>query len=108
MTMPLNRVRILQRCVAEAFDLSPHDILQPNHRKRLVRARWAGMFLARELLQFSWMGISRKFGDCDHTTALRGHRVTRALMVDDTDFCIKVETARTDFLQRTASWGCSR
>ena len=108
MTMPLNRVRILQWCVAAAFDLSPHDILQPNHRRRLVRARWAGMYLARELLQFSWPRISRKFGDCDHTTALRAHRVAGALMVDDTDFRVKVETARVDFLLQTASWGCSR
>lgn len=102
MMMPLNRIRILQRCVATAFDLSPCDILQPNHRKRLVRARWAGMYLARELLHLSWIGISRKFGDCDHTTALRGHRTTCVLMIDDMDFRVKVETARADFLLQTA------
>lgn len=101
MTMPLNRVRILQRCVAGAFDVSPDDVLEPNHHKKFVRARWAGMYLTRELLRFSWMGISRKFGVCDHTTALRAHRAAGALMISNADFCVKVETARADFLLQT-------
>ena len=105
--MMMPRVRILQRCVAKAFDVSPNDLVKPSYRKRFIRARQAGMYLTRELLRTSWLGTSRKFGVCEHTTALRAHRAAGALMISDADFGVKVEKARIDFLQQTASWGAS-
>jgi chromosomal replication initiation ATPase DnaA len=103
--IPLSRIRILQQCVATAFDLSPRDVIEPSRHSRRVRARQAGMYLARELLELSLLGIGRKFGVCDHTSALRAYRFTSALMISDMDFREKVETARADFLQRTATTG---
>jgi hypothetical protein len=83
---PLSRIRILQRCVATAFDLPYQDVIEPSRRLRRVRARQAGMYLARELLEFSLLGIGRKFGVCDHTSAVRACRFIQDLMISDMEF----------------------
>jgi chromosomal replication initiator protein len=63
------------RATAETFGFSIDELIGPNRRRPLVQARQIGMYVFRELTDYSYPAIGREFGGRDHTTAI--HAVTK-------------------------------
>ena len=63
------------RATADTFGFSVDELIGPNRRRPLVQARQIGMYVFRELTDYSYPAIGREFGGRDHTTAI--HAVTK-------------------------------
>lgn len=63
-------VDFIQRCVAEEFNVSLHDLKIKRRNKNIVLPRQIAMYLSRELTDLSLPEIGAFFGGKDHTTVL--------------------------------------
>lgn len=63
-------VDFIQRCVAEEFGLSLHDLKTRRRTKNIVLPRQIAMYLSRELTELSLPEVGECFGGKDHTTVL--------------------------------------
>ncbi|MBM3249068.1 MAG: chromosomal replication initiator protein DnaA [Candidatus Omnitrophica bacterium] len=63
-------IDIIQRKVADFFDLSLHDLKTKRRNKNIVLPRQIAMYLSRELTNQSLPEIGELFGGKDHTTVL--------------------------------------
>jgi hypothetical protein len=97
------RMGILQTCVAQAFDVAEHKLTGPDRELEVVRARHAGMFLARDELGTPFREVGRRFGERKHTTVMNGYRHAIALMLTNEMFREKIERARAEFRAITRS-----
>jgi chromosomal replication initiation ATPase DnaA len=102
-TQSFARMRILQTCVAQAFEVPQHKLTGPDRELEVVRARHAGMFLARDELGTPFREVGRRFGDRKHTTVMNGYRHAIALMLTNEMFREKIERARAEFRAITRS-----
>ncbi|MFH1640787.1 MAG: chromosomal replication initiator protein DnaA [Candidatus Omnitrophota bacterium] len=66
-------VDFIQRCVAEEFGISLHDIKTRRRQKTIVFPRQVAMYLSRELTELSLPEIGNFFGGKDHTTVLHAY-----------------------------------
>jgi len=55
---------------ATTFGFTVEDLCGPSRRRPLVIARQIGMYVFRELTDFSYPAIAREFGGRDHTTVM--------------------------------------
>ena len=61
------------------FGFSVEDICGTSRRRPLVTARQIGMYVFRELTDFSYPAIAREFGGRDHTTVIHAvEKIVRA------------------------------
>jgi chromosomal replication initiator protein len=60
---------------AETFGFSVEDLCGPSRRRPLVIARQVGMYVFREITDFSYPAIAKEFGGRDHTTVI--HAVSK-------------------------------
>ncbi len=65
---------------ANIFGFSIEDICGPSRRRPLVLARQIGMYLCRELTDYSYPAIAREFGNRDHTTVIHAVEKISSLM----------------------------
>lgn len=65
---------------AATFGFSVEDLCGPSRRRPLVTARQIGMYVFRELTDFSYPAIAREFGGRDHTTVMHAVDKIAALM----------------------------
>ncbi len=63
-------VDFIQRCVAEEFGVSFHDLKTKRRNKNIVVPRQVAMYISRELTELSLPEIGEFFGGKDHTTVL--------------------------------------
>ena len=63
-------VDFIQRCVAEEFNISLHDLKTKRRNKNIVKPRQIAMYLSRGLTDLSLPEIGECFGGKDHTTVL--------------------------------------
>ncbi len=63
-------VDLIQRKVAEYFEVRPSDMTAKRRTKNVVYPRHLAMFLSRELTSLSLPEIGEHFGGRDHTTVL--------------------------------------
>lgn len=80
-------VDFIQRCVAEEFSVSLHDLKIKRRNKNIVLPRQIAMYLSRELTDLSLPEIGNSFGGKDHTTVLYAYNK------------IKSELKNNDFLK---------
>jgi chromosomal replication initiator protein len=66
-----------------AFGFSPEELKSPKRQRPLVRARQVGMYLFRELTDFSYPAIGKEFGGRDHTTVIHAVDKITTLMKED-------------------------
>lgn len=66
-------VDFVQRCVAEEFGVSLHDLKTKRRNKNIVLPRQIAMYLSRELTDSSLPEIGSFFGGKDHTTVLHSY-----------------------------------
>jgi len=66
-------VDFIQRCCAEEFGISIHDLKTRRRNKQVVLPRQMAMYLSRELTDLSFPEIGNSFGGKDHTTVLHSY-----------------------------------
>jgi chromosomal replication initiator protein len=66
-------VDFIQRCVAEEFGISLHDLKTRRRHKNIVFPRQVAMYISRELTDLSLPEIGNFFGGKDHTTVLHSY-----------------------------------
>jgi chromosomal replication initiator protein len=62
--------QVILDATSEAFGFSVDELRGPNRRRPLVTARQIGMYVFRELTDFSYPAIGREFGGRDHSTVI--------------------------------------
>jgi chromosomal replication initiator protein len=72
--------QVILEATASAFGFSVEDLKGPSRRRPLVNARQIGMYLFRELTDFSYPAIAREFGGRDHTTVIHAVEKVAGLM----------------------------
>ncbi|MDA8291751.1 MAG: chromosomal replication initiator protein DnaA [Actinomycetota bacterium] len=65
---------------ADYFGFGVDELCGPSRRRPLVIARQIGMYVFRELTDFSYPAIAREFGGRDHTTVIHAVEKIAALM----------------------------
>ena len=76
---PITPAQILV-ATAETFGFSIEDLCGPSRRRPLVIARQIGMYLFRDLTDYSFPAIAREFGGRDHTTVMHAVEKISSLM----------------------------
>ena len=66
-------VDLIQRKVAEYFEIRPSDMTAKRRTKNVVYPRHMAMFLSREMTSLSLPEIGEQFGGRDHTTVLHAY-----------------------------------
>ncbi len=72
--------KVILDATADAFGFPVEDLCGPSRRRPLVNARQIGMYVFRELTDFSYPAIAREFGNRDHTTVIHAVDKIAALM----------------------------
>ncbi len=76
---PITPAQILD-ITASTFGFSIEDLCGPSRRRPLVIARQIGMYLFRDLTDYSFPAIAREFGGRDHTTVMHAVEKISSLM----------------------------
>ncbi len=76
---PITPAQILET-TASTFGFSIDDLCGPSRRRPLVIARQIGMYLFRDLTDYSFPAIAREFGGRDHTTVMHAVEKISSLM----------------------------
>jgi chromosomal replication initiator protein len=66
-------VDLIQRTVAEYFEIRPSDMTAKRRSRNVAYPRHIAMFLAREMTPLSFPEIGEQFGGRDHTTILHAY-----------------------------------
>ena len=72
--------RSILDATATAFGFTVDELCGPSRRRPLVTARQIGMYVFRELTDFSYPAIAREFGGRDHTTVIHAVEKVSGLM----------------------------
>ena len=72
--------QVILDATSMAFGFSVDELCGPNRRRPLVTARQVGMYVFRELTDFSYPAIGREFGGRDHTTVMHAVDKITAMM----------------------------
>ena len=72
--------KVILDATASAFGFSVEDLCGTSRRRPLVNARQIGMYVFRELTDFSYPAIAREFGGRDHTTVIHAVEKVAGLM----------------------------
>jgi chromosomal replication initiator protein len=72
--------KVIMDAVATTFGFSVEDLCGTSRRRPLVNARQIGMYVFRELTEFSYPAIAREFGGRDHTTVIHAVEKVSGLM----------------------------
>ena len=62
--------RLILEVTAEMFGWSVDELIGPSRRRTLVHARQIGMYVFRELTDYSYPQIAKEFGGRDHSTVM--------------------------------------
>ena len=74
--------RDILAATAQMFGFSVEELCGTSRRRPLVTARQIGMYVFRELTDFSYPAIAREFGGRDHTTVIHAVDKITALMFE--------------------------
>jgi chromosomal replication initiator protein len=72
--------KVILDATASTFGFSVDELCGPSRRRPLVTARQIGMYVFRELTEFSYPAIAREFGGRDHTTVIHAVEKISGLM----------------------------
>jgi chromosomal replication initiator protein len=94
-------VELIQRIVAEHYDLPVEKLKEKTRKRFVVRARQLSMYLAKQLSNKSLKHIGNAFGGRDHSTVIHACRSIETLLENDTRF----KTEVSDIAKRLKSTG---
>jgi chromosomal replication initiator protein len=72
--------QVILEATASTFGFSIDDLCGTSRRRPLVNARQIGMYVFRDLTDFSYPAIAREFGGRDHTTVIHAVEKISGLM----------------------------
>jgi len=73
---------VILRATSETFGFTIEELCGTSRRRPLVQARQVGMYVTRELTDYSYPAIAREFGGRDHTTVIHAVDKITNLMKD--------------------------
>jgi chromosomal replication initiator protein len=74
--------KMIMEATSTAFGFSVEELCGTSRRRPLVNARQIGMYVFRELTDFSYPAIAREFGGRDHTTVIHAYDKVSRLMAE--------------------------
>lgn len=83
---PTISIEIIQKAVAEHFDLPVNDLKSKRRTKQLALARHVAVYLCRRLSFASFTAIGNKFGGRDHSTIISSYKRIKKLIGSDDSF----------------------
>jgi chromosomal replication initiator protein len=89
-------IDIIQRGVAEHYQLTPSDLKGKKRSKSIVLPRQLAMYISRKLTEFSTIEIGQSFGGRDHTTVLHSCDRIENIMRSDPKFDLEVQNLMRD------------
>ena len=93
--------KVILEATAEMFGFPVDELIGGSRRRPLVTARQVGMYVFRELTDFSYPAIAREFGGRDHTTVIHAVEKVSALMKERRQIYEQV----TELIHRIKSGG---
>jgi chromosomal replication initiator protein len=76
-------VEIIQKTVADYFDLKVIDLKSEKRLKNIVQARQIAIWFCRDMTKSSYPDIGLKFGGKDHSTVIHSYKkIDKALAID--------------------------
>jgi chromosomal replication initiator protein len=94
--------QVILDATAEAFGFGVNELCGHNRRRPLVTARQVGMYVMRDVTEFSYPAIGRVFGDRDHSTVIHAVDKIQRLMRERpqiynqvTDLIVRIRTGAT-------------
>ena len=76
-------VEIIQKTVADYFDLKLADLKSEKRLKNIVNARQIAIWLCRDMTKCSYPDIGLKFGGKDHSTIIHSFKkIDKAIVAD--------------------------
>ncbi|MFW5710836.1 MAG: chromosomal replication initiator protein DnaA [Spirochaetia bacterium] len=76
-------IEIIQRAVADYFNLSPYDLRGKKRTKAIAFPRQIAMYITREITEFSTTEVGLEFGGRDHTTVMHACQRIESRMQTD-------------------------
>lgn len=89
------------KATAQTFGFTVEELCGTSRRRPLVTARQIGMYVFREVTDFSYPAIAREFGGRDHTTVIHAVDKITALMFERGQIYDQV----TELIQKVRSGG---
>jgi chromosomal replication initiator protein len=87
-------VELIQKTVADYFDLKLTDIKSEKRLKNLVNARQIAIWLCRDMTKSSYPDIGFKFGGKDHSTIIHSFKKIDKALLSDTKLSKIVDEIR--------------
>jgi chromosomal replication initiator protein len=76
-------IEMIQRVVAEYFNLSVNDLRGKKRTKQIAFPRQIAMYITREMTEYSTTEVGNDFGGRDHTTVMHGCQRIESRMKSD-------------------------
>jgi len=92
-------VELIQKNVADHFNLKVADLKSDKRLKTFVQARQVAIWLCRDLTSASYPDIGSRFGGKDHSTVIHATKKIDRLMGEDPQLASMIETIRNTILQ---------
>ena len=94
-------VDFIQRCVAEEFAISLHELKTRRRNKNIVMPRQIAMYLSRQLTDLSLPEIGDFFGGKDHTTVLHSFNKIKGLVNTNKSLKDRIDRITKRYLARS-------
>jgi chromosomal replication initiator protein len=92
-------VELIQKTVADHFDLKVVDLKSEKRLKNIVQARQIAIWLCRDMTKSSYPDIGLKFGGKDHSTVIHSYKKITKAMADDHKLAKIIEEIRRTVLK---------
>jgi chromosomal replication initiator protein len=92
-------VELIQKTVAEYFDLKLLDLKSEKRLKNIVYARQIAIWFCREMTKSSYPDIGIKFGGKDHSTVIHSYKKIDKTIVNDPKISKIIEEIRRILLK---------
>jgi chromosomal replication initiator protein len=87
-------VELIQKTVADYFDMKITDLKSDKRLKNIVHARQVAIWLCRDMTKASYPDIGIKFGGKDHSTIIHSFKKVDKSLLDDKNKLILLEEIR--------------
>jgi chromosomal replication initiator protein len=82
---------IILKTVADFFDVSEESLTGKRRTASVALPRQVGMYISRQLTDYSLKEVGSRFGGRDHTTVLHAYEKISKMIKDDREFSEKVD-----------------
>ena len=92
------------RVTAEYFGLTPNDLKGKKRTQNIVFARQLGMYMGRELTDYSTTELGQDFGGRDHTTVMHSIEKIKGKLLTDPSLEYTIENIKTSIIEFGAKY----